>query len=61
MQQQQFLAKLAEEAKLQAKIKKTKVIPANFESVAGFFASHVWQILLSLSFLLALIREVHWS
>jgi hypothetical protein len=60
MKQAQFLAKLITEAEFQAQIQARRVVPARFESLASYFGRHPWQILLLLSGLLALSREVVW-
>ena len=59
MQRTQFLEKLAQEAKLQAQIQASTVVPKRFESLASFVGNHTWKVLLILSGLLALAGEIN--
>ena len=59
MKRTQFIDKLSQEAQLQAKIQSHTVVPKRLELVASFIGNHTWKVLLILSGLMALLREVH--
>lgn len=56
-QQQEFLEKLKDEAKIISSLKKEKFIPDQLSSLANFVATHSWQILLFLAFFVSILWE----
>ncbi|MFZ5376330.1 MAG: hypothetical protein ACOZAN_01515 [Patescibacteria group bacterium] len=54
-QSQDFIAMLQEEAELQAKLQRTRLLPARLDFLSRFVATHAWQTVLVSSFLTALI------
>lgn len=58
MQQQRFLEKLAEEARLQARIQAHQVVPKQLEPLASLIGRHAWKTLLLLSGCLALLAQL---
>ena len=55
MKSDDFLNALKKEAKAQAKIGESHLLPASFNTLTTFFWSHTWQILTVLSITLAII------
>ncbi|OGJ37492.1 MAG: hypothetical protein A2383_00510 [Candidatus Pacebacteria bacterium RIFOXYB1_FULL_39_46] len=58
MQQAQFLQTLAEEARLQAQISSTKVVPKSLERMANLIGNHTWKLLLVVSGIMSLLTEI---
>lgn len=58
MREPTFLKKLAEEARLQAKIESSPIIPRRLEGVARYVNAHAWRVLVVVSGLLALLTEL---
>lgn len=51
--QEQFLVKLAKEARLQARLESKKILPEKLDFLVGFIGRYTWQILLLASGFLA--------
>ncbi|HEX9817325.1 MAG TPA: hypothetical protein VGA89_00295 [Patescibacteria group bacterium] len=58
MKQAQFLAKLVEEARLQAQISSASIMPKRLAKVALIIGRHTWKVLLVVSGFLSLLTEV---
>lgn len=56
--QSDFLAKLQEEAALQAKLEHHRLIPPQLDFITSIIGRYPWQVLLALSGITALIIEV---
>jgi hypothetical protein len=57
MQQAEFLDKLVQEARLQAQIQASAVLPKRIETLASLVGEHAWKVLLVMSGLLAVAME----
>lgn len=53
-----FLSKLKHEAHAQAKLEKTRFIPAELDAVTSFIGKHSWQVLVISSGITSLLLEV---
>ena len=58
LSQAEFLDKLQKEAEFQKKLSQSRLLPKQVDVVTAFIGTHVWQTLLFLSIVTALILEV---
>lgn len=56
--QSDFLAKLQEEAALQAKLEHHRLLPPQLDFITSFIGRYPWQVLLTLSGITALVIEI---
>lgn len=57
MHRSQFLHKLEEEARFQAKLRAQPVLPENLKPLTDFITNHTWKVILVLSGLASLAAE----
>ncbi|MFZ5438291.1 MAG: hypothetical protein ACOZAK_04545 [Patescibacteria group bacterium] len=56
MKEQQFLKVLETEAKRQAKLEQTHLLPSSLSGLASYFIIHMWKIVLGVAAALSLLR-----
>jgi len=56
--QSEFLAQLQKEATFQKKLSEHRILPKQTDSVTAFIGMHVWQVLLILAVITAVLLEV---
>ncbi len=54
----QFITKLQQEAKLQARLNEERLLPRQLDPLTSVIGNYAWQVLMALSFISALALEI---